>query len=298
MPEMENFYYDCFQPISRAVQGFVPYRAEVMIAAGNVKGAIRYLGGSETDNIMDLVRSRFLEDLEEANHKITRYSRRNNQSQVTEWTEKRNRIQRRLDELEERLKADLEGTCNICFEAIDEPALVPCCQQIFCCKCIMTWLPRTPNCPLCRSPIQPKDLTLISEKEGKQEKKKNQPLTKLQQIIEIIRKTDNGKFIIFSEEDATFGLIRSEFVKAKILCKEIKGRSESREKLIKGFKEGKYPVIFLNSRNNGAGINLQECSDVILYHTMTPTVETQILGRANRIGRTKKLRVHHLRVST
>ena len=88
----------------------------------------------------------------------------------------------------------------------------------------------------------------------------------------------------------------SELDKENIVCKEIKGRSESREKLIKEFKSGKTRVIFLNSRNNGAGINLQECTDIILYHQMENSTTTQILGRANRIGRTDELNVHHLQI--
>ena len=84
-------------------------------------------------------------------------------------------------------------------------------------------------------------------------------------------------------------------VSDNIECKEIKGRSETREKIIKRFKEGDIKVIFLNSRNNGAGINLQECTDIILFHAMNHSIETQILGRANRIGRKSELYVHRLR---
>ena len=55
-------------------------------------------------------------------------------------------------------------------------------------------------------------------------------------------------------------------------------------------------VIFLNSKYNGAGINLQEATDIILYHEMNFNTETQIIGRANRIGRKIPLNVHHLQI--
>ena len=55
-------------------------------------------------------------------------------------------------------------------------------------------------------------------------------------------------------------------------------------------------MIFLNSNFNGAGINLQEATDIILYHEMPLNVQNQIIGRANRIGRTEALNVHHLQV--
>ena len=74
----------------------------------------------------------------------------------------------------------------------------------------------------------------------------------------------------------------------------MQGRVETRHRKIKCFKDGKIQVIFLNSKNNGAGINLQEATDIILYHEMNTNIIKQIIGRANRIGRTKKLIVHHL----
>ena len=45
--------------------------------------------------------------------------------------------------------------------------------------------------------------------------------------------------------------------------------------------------LCLNYINNGAGINLQEATDIILYHEMNEDLSTQIIGRANRIGREK-----------
>jgi SNF2 family DNA or RNA helicase len=70
----------------------------------------------------------------------------------------------------------------------------------------------------------------------------------------------------------------------------------TREKRLKSFRERDTSVIFLNSTFNGAGINLQEATDIILYHEMSTDTQNQILGRANRIGRQKPLQVHHLQV--
>ena len=51
----------------------------------------------------------------------------------------------------------------------------------------------------------------------------------------------------------------------------------------------------MNSRNDGSGIDLPEATDVILYHKMSsPAIETQVLGRALRLGRTTSLNVHRL----
>jgi len=300
MPPINHHSYICHQPISRAVMGFVPIRVETMIAAGNIRGAISYMGGTETDNLMSLVKTRIQEELSDAIYKIERYTRRNDTALITEWTEKKARIETRIEALEARFKDALEGTCNICFDTLQNPAIVPCCQNLFCSKCIVTWMARQCTCPLCRATIEPSKLTYIaSAGESKDEAKlEDQPNTKTQQIIELVNGNPDGRFIIFSDEDATFSYINDSLMKENIMCKEIKGRSESREKTIAKFKSGKINVIFLNSRNNGAGINLQECTDIILFHTMEESIKTQIIGRANRIGRNHELNIHHLIVST
>ena len=159
----------------------------------------------------------------------------------------------------------------------------------------MTWLARKNSCPLCREPLTIADLTYITE-ETEEKVEEDPKITKPEQIVKILQDNKEGKFIIFSDEDATYNCLTSELDKEAIVCKEIKGRSESREKLIKEFKSGKTRVIFLNSRKNGAGLNRQECTDIILYHQMETSTTTQILGRANRIGRTEELNVHHLQV--
>ena len=69
---------------------------------------------------------------------------------------------------------------------------------------------------------------------------------------------------------------------------------ETRDKIIHDYKFQDTNVLCLNSVNNGAGINLQETTDIILYHKMQPHMETQIIGRSNRIGRKTNLSVHHL----
>ena len=79
-----------------------------------------------------------------------------------------------------------------------------------------------------------------------------------------------------------------------ILFVEIKGSVKTIQKNLEYFKSGKIKVLFLNSNTSAAGINLQETTDIILYHKMALNNENQIIGRANRIGRNIDLNVHHL----
>ena len=77
----------------------------------------------------------------------------------------------------------------------------------------------------------------------------------------------------------------------------MRGNYKFREKCIDEFKFGKTKVIFLNTKYNGSGLNLQEATDIILYHQMSDNLKNQIIGRANRIGREISLNVHYLKVN-
>ena len=60
------------------------------------------------------------------------------------------------------------------------------------------------------------------------------------------------------------------------------------------FKDGKIQVVFLNTQNNASGVNLQEATDIVLYHEMGELTMQQVMGRALRLGREIPLTVHHL----
>ena len=70
----------------------------------------------------------------------------------------------------------------------------------------------------------------------------------------------------------------------------------NRTTIINNYKNGNINVIFLTSTQDSAGINLQETTDIILYHQMSSSTKNQIIARAERIGRTKELNVHQLLV--
>ena len=83
---------------------------------------------------------------------------------------------------------------------------------------------------------------------------------------------------------------------ANIIFSVVIGNRKTRDQSIDNFKNGNARVIFLNSKFNGAGINLQEATDIILYHEMPASTQNQIIGRAKRIGRIEPLHVHHLQL--
>jgi SNF2 family DNA or RNA helicase len=121
-------------------------------------------------------------------------------------------------------------------------------------------------------------------------------MTKAEKIVDIIKNNKKGKFLIFSDHDGSFLTIKTMLHEINIDCEQIRGNSKNIEKKLSAFKNNENNVIFLNSRHNGAGINLQEATDIILYHNMADGIKEQIIGRANRIGRIHPLNVHLLQI--
>lgn len=297
MPPVNYFTHECYQPMFNAIQNYVHPRIRTMIEAGNIEGAIMNLGGQSTDNIIELVKNKKQEELISIDYRIELYTMRNDQATLEIWKTKRDHILEQIKDIDDKFKNMLEDNCVICYDTLDKPILEPNCQNLFCGKCFLDWIKMKNTCPMCRSVI---DITKLIYIDTNTESTKNvivkeeQKLTKTDKIVDIIKKNMSGKFLIFSEYDDTFYPISQSLKDNNIKFLQIKGNIKTREKTIDLFKHGMVPVIFLNSNFNAAGINLQETTDIILYHDMDQNTKDQIIGRAARVGRTFELNVHYL----
>lgn len=297
IPETYHYYYKCYLPILNAISGLVNSSVEGMVEAGDIEGAIQALGGNKTNNIIELIKDKKIKKINSLDITITVFESFNTDiEQIEKLRKEREKIITEIGEIEKRFNDIINNNCSICTEPIENAIMEPNCQNLFCGKCLLTWLKNKKTCPLCRININPKKLIYIDSKNKDTPKlhKNNNYFSPLEQVIDIITKNKNGKFIIFSSYDNTFKPICRILQENNILYTTLKGNINTRNKSIDNFKQGIISVILLNSTCNGAGINLQESTDIILYHKMEDCMEKQIIGRANRIGRTNFLNVHHI----
>ena len=301
MPKTFHYYYECQQPIFNVIHSFINTNIKSMIDSGNIEGAIIALGGKKTDNIVDIILEKKRKEISELDIKKQLYELNGEAKKIEETQDRKITLLNQITELELKFNNMLHETCNICYEPLKKPVIEINCQNVFCGECLLTWLRNKNSCPLCRSEINKKDLIYIQTKNDIDNtllEIKPKLMNKLDQIIDIIKKNKNGKFLIFSDHDGSFNSINSILKDNNIDCIQIRGNVKTIEKNLSSFKSGGINVIFLNSKYCGSGINLQEATDIILYHEMHFGSETQIIGRANRIGRKDVLNVHHLKLKT
>lgn len=298
MPETYHHRYKCYQPISNIVRGIVTDSINNMISAGNIEDAIMALGGGKTGNVIELVKEKKLKELKDIENIIEKLTE---EEDIKKYNYKKDEICSQIIEVEKRFQTLLEDDCVICQSKFSSPVLEPNCQNLFCGKCIIMWLEKNRSCPLCRKEINGTELIyiktgIIEEEEPK--KKINEPkkMTKSERIVDILKNNPTGKFLIFSDYDYTFNIIHNILKENSISYSQLKGNITQIQHIINEYKIGYLQVIFLNSNYSGSGINLQETTDIILYHELCSSSVTQVIGRANRIGRKIPLHVHHLEV--
>jgi SNF2 family DNA or RNA helicase len=300
IPPTTHLYIKCRNPIYQTVNGLVSNRITEMIESGNVAGALKALGGTFTDNIISLIKQKKLEEIDTLETRVRiLHLRSSAQKAIDTVTGQIDRVKIQLLDLDRRYGEMLEGDCGICMQRMRNPVLEPNCQNLFCGECLLTWLKTKPTCPLCRANVDHASLISCQNSNTKVKNVKTDVIikSKIDTVIDIItRSPHTSKFIIFSTYEDTFIPIKDILSQHNIEFAEIRGSLTSRQKSIKSYKEGSSQVMFLDTKYNGAGINLQETTDIIIYHEMRPDIITQIIGRANRIGRVDPLSVHHLQI--
>jgi SNF2 family DNA or RNA helicase len=262
MPPTIFISHPCFIPVLNTIGDFASENITRMIEAGDIAGAIKSLGGKITDNLVDvLVEGK----------------------------------QGEIETLKKRYKDRPSEPCGICLEQIDTTVLEPNCQNLFCGKCLFRWLKLNRTCPTCRTEVDSSTLVCLSTDSSETETPTRRSIkSKNDTIVDIINSKPDGKFIIFSDGDWSFTQLENFLIVNGISHIQPKGSATTIGRSLDQFRQGAIKVLLLDSQYNGAGMNLQEATDIIFYHEMNEVLNAVVIGRANRIGRTQSLIVHQL----
>jgi len=285
MPVTNHIYYTISCDMSKLFDGLVNQNTMEMLQAGNMQGVLASFGNL-ADTIFDAFKQRKKKRLDEL-------------PADEENVDKIQLVQNHLALLDERIRRYVsENTCIICAKphAVSKDLhVLTCCQTIFCgCDYISASGLATPVCPVCKSADTYSLPLVIDDVPEYSPQAVNFNVTKIHQTMSIISDAVNKKILIFSNFNESFATIKKCLEEKHILYLELRGTKEKRDNTIDLYKTGNVNVLLLNTIHSGAGLNLQETTDIIIYHRLHDYQKTQVLGRANRIGRKMNLNVHYL----
>ena len=287
--------------------GFISNEMMERLNAGDLAGALESIGMSahSEDEVAEAVTLSYKRELENAKRTLEykrglEYSSDAIKAKAIETCEQKiASLESRIRTIEDRIKTAKEQTCPICYCEVNNPALTPCCQQLFCFSCLCESLKRTAACPLCRAKITDLKTVQVVGAQGVVDAAVTEAdppklRTKREAFIQYVKENPSAKILMFSGYDATFAGFDTRLKEEGIKYAIVNGSQARIAKLLREFAAGKYNTLFLNARNMGAGLNIETASHVVLFHRMSNDLETQIIGRAMRLGRTTPLQVVHL----
>lgn len=317
LPPMNSYTIVCKTPHSiRVLYDIVDKNIISCLNAGDTERALQYVNPSQKmseDNIIQAIISKYTIQLSNTRVKLSMLDQMQYQDENEMIREKNHLEQKEKDILKnielikERIVAS--ESCHICCEPYERKTVVKCCQNSFCFKCLQIWMSRRAVCPLCKEDltndmllitcndseaststyVEEPDYELIGNIQGF--KKKN---TKIQNLEILLKTKNNNKLLIFSNYDSSFDKIYPVLRKYNIRYDCLKGNSVHVNNTIEKYRNGDTNVLLVNTQYYGSGLNLENTTDIVMFHKFNTEIEKQVIGRAQRFGRTIPLNVWYL----
>ena len=216
--------------------------------------------------------------------------------------------------------------CTVCYDVLHFPIIITCCKNLFCSKCAR----RLYNCTTCRNtigsngvqlvpfhgsvlgPIRKRKTVIIEDDDDDSNGFKpvwpDVPQSKEVMLKIMIQELiwfseTNGlpvpKIILVSGLDRNLSKIKDylgDELKTRMNMIHLQGTSNMISHQIEAFKNSTTPsLLLLSSVNHASGINLPFVTDIIFYHSLGESFDTQVLGRSLRCDRILPvLRVQYL----
>lgn len=311
LPHPKRMIIKCLSPKELTIiKDLIPSSVLQMINAGNSEEAIKTLNCNvdTNENILQVITKNLLDSME--NKKIELEAEQKKHYPLSQKTEHDKKIkliesslkklQDKYDDIKKKIYELNDDMCPVCMGEFTNPVIVSCCKNCFCFDCLAVSMGELKNniCPFCRQGITQSDIHVISNdgklKNSIAKPKRTDIKDKLDVLIDLIQGKKDGSFMVFANYSETFTKIEKKLIELKITYSILKGQASTVQKHISDFENKKIRVLMLNAQFFGAGMNLQMTTDLVIYHRFTREMEEQIIGRAQRLGRTTPLNVYYL----
>ncbi|CED83674.1 dna repair protein rad5 [Phaffia rhodozyma] len=216
------------------------------------------------------------------------------------------------------LKAGQHAECPVCFDEMEEPALLPC-GHSGCKTCLLDCIQLHSDqgedglCPVCQEPVKEEDIMEVQRRprtkldmktngdaDWKLVKNDFKSSTKMDALIkrlkQIKEKDPKFKALVFSHFTSFLDLIEAILERYGFRFLRLDGSMNvaARQVAVKEFSQpSNEPVIFLLSvKAGGVGINLTSANYVFMMDLWwNSSVESQAIDRCHRIGQTRPVHV-------
>lgn len=315
LPHPKRFKIKCITPKELdIIKDLIPPSVLQMINAGNSEQAIKALNCNVdtnenilqviTKNIIDSIANKEIE-LEAEIKKHYPINLKKEHEQKIKFIEGQiEKLKSKYENVKQRIYQLNDTNCPVCMGEFTNPVVVSCCNNTFCFDCLAVSLGelKSNKCPYCKQCITKQQIHVFQSETITKSVIKNTPSNKydmkdkLDVLVDLVQKKPNGSFMIFAGYMETFHKIETKLKELSIPFHILKGQSSTVKKYVDDFKDKKVRVLMLNAQFFGAGMNLQMATDIIIYHRFSKEMEEQIIGRAQRLGRsiTEPLNVYYL----
>jgi hypothetical protein len=316
LPHPKRLKIKCVTPRELdIIKDLIPPSILQMINAGNSDQAIKALNCNvdTNDNILQVITKNLVDSIKNKEIELEAEKKKHYPINLQKEHEQKiklienqiEKLKNKYEDIKKRIYQLNDVNCPVCMGEFTNPVIVSCCNNTFCFDCLAVSIGELKNnkCPYCTQKITQKDIHIF-ESDTIQ---KNNSLTgknsnkydmkdKLDVLVDLVQKKPNGSFMIFAGFMETFHKIEAKLKDLAISYHILKGQSSTVKKYVDDFKDKKVRILMLNAQFFGAGMNLQMASDIIIYHRFTKEMEEQIIGRAQRLGRSidEPLNVYYL----
>jgi hypothetical protein len=296
--------------------GIITDEVRSMLLAEDVEGVISTLGipTVSESNIIQVLCKNLQNDLDNARmihetKKIMIYATEQmKEESIAKSQEKIDKINEKIMDVRKRInECDIDPIMHI---DIMKPVITGCCNNKFDLESITAHYSHQEKnnlpivCPLCRAPLDLKKLLYVGELKGDKVSKKKEATewnsiehTKIENLEHLLRTRiePTKRILIFSEFEGNVSLLGDAFKKSgRNDLYPLKGSIGHITNLIEQYNRGDIKSLFLNATYCGSGLNLEKTDVVIIMHKMTQDNMNQVVGRAQRLGRTGKLDIYCL----
>ncbi len=290
--------------LTTVLSNFVSEHVQSMIYAGDIEGAIKTfdVAISSSNNLISVVCQDIINKITDKKAeleviKVQKYSsERMKQTAIGNAEKCIAKLETSLADIEKKIRESNVDPITYC--EIERPVVMKCCKTVFDFESITLYATTRTNalCPICRTPITNDNMVLQSDdmedKQAVDIRFVSENYTKTENVEHLFNDViaNDAHVIMFSEYDASLKCLQS----LGIPFKKVSGTSATINKTVQWFNEHDETrkVLFMNAKYCGAGLNLQVCTDLIIYHDMDQDLITQIIGRAQRYGRTQALNIY------